>query len=226
MVPERRDPLPLKWLNNLLLLRYRITVIGRGNLPPGNAVIACNHVLHTDFRFHLKAITHSLRFLGLRDSTPWEAVNSLIRLFFRLTLGFVDKLTESFVVFMDKGRPMAPSVVNRLLGFLKRKHYLIIMSEGQVTREEAPHRFYRGIGWFAIRAGCPIVPIAVSLRKRGLLARSILYRIGRPILPPQGDQLPREKSFQYTELVNRQVEHLLHLNRCAQKVPARSVASG
>ena len=137
-MPERRDPLPLKWLNNLLLLRYRITVIGRRNLPQGMAVIACNHVLHTDFRFHLKAITHSLRFLGLRDSTPWEAVNSLIRLFFRLTLGFVDKVAESFVVFMDKGRP---------------------------------------------------------------------------IPTPREDRHPRERSFQYAELVNREVERLLHLNR-------------
>ena len=214
VVPERRDPFPLRWLNNLLLLRYRLKVIGRGNLPPGEAVIACNHVLHTDFRFHLKALTHSLRFLGLRDSTPWEAVNSLIRLFFRLTLGFVDKLTENFVVFMEKGRPMAPSVVKRLLGFLRRKHYLIIMSEGRVTPERAPHRFYRGIGWFALKAGCPIVPIAVSLRKRGLLARGILYRIGRPVPPPEGALHPRERSFLYAERVSREVEQLLRLNRC------------
>jgi 1-acyl-sn-glycerol-3-phosphate acyltransferase len=225
-VPDRRDPLPLKWLNNLLLLRYRIKVIGRRNLPQGQAVIACNHVLHTDFRFHLKAITHSLRFLGLRDSTPWESINILIRLLFRSTVGLVDRVTENFVVFMERGRPMAPSVVNRLLGFLKRKHYLIIMSEGRVTREETRHTFYRGIGWFALKANCPIVPVAVSVQRRGPLARRILYRIGKPILPPDGNLHPRRKSFIYAERVNREVEHLLQLNRRAQKAPARFAVSG
>jgi 1-acyl-sn-glycerol-3-phosphate acyltransferase len=210
---ERRDPLPLKWLNNLLLLRYRIKVIGRRNLPPGRAVIACNHVLHTDFRFHLKAVTHSLRFLGLRDSTPWESINALIRLLFRLTAGFVDKVAGNFVVFIEKSRPMPPSAVRRLLGFLKRKYYLIIMSEGQVTRQDSQHTFYRGIGWFALKANCPIVPIALSVQRRGLLARGLLYRIGKPILPPDEKLRPREKSFLYAERVNREVEHLLALNR-------------
>jgi 1-acyl-sn-glycerol-3-phosphate acyltransferase len=212
-MPDRRDPLPLKWLNNLLLLRYRIKVIGGGYLPAGRAVIACNHVLHTDFRFHLKAITHPLRFLGLRDSTPWESINALIRLLFRLTAGLVDRVAGNFVVFIEKSRPMPPSVVNHLLGFLKRNHYLIIMSEGRVIREEEQHNFYRGIGWFALKAGCPIVPIAVSVVRRGPLARSVLYRIGRPVLPPIGRMRPREKSFLYTERVNREVEHLLALNR-------------
>jgi 1-acyl-sn-glycerol-3-phosphate acyltransferase len=212
-MPDRRDPLPLKWLNNLLLLRYRIKVIGRRNLPSGRAVIACNHVLHTDFRFHLKAITHSLRFLGLRDSTPWESINALIRLLFRLTAGFVDRVAGNFVVFIEKGRPMAPSVVHLLLGFLKRKYYLIIMSEGRVTRQDSPHTFYRGIGWFALKAGCPIVPIALTVLRRGPLARGILYRIGKPIFPPDGKLRPRQKSFLYAERVSREVEHLLALNR-------------
>ncbi len=114
---------------------------------------------------------------------------------------------------------MAPSLVDRLLGFLRRKHYLIIMSEGRVTPEQAPHRFYRGIGWFALKAGCPIVPIAVSLRKRGPLAKSILYRIGRPVPPPEGALRPRERSFQYAERVNREVERLLELNRCLEQSP-------
>jgi 1-acyl-sn-glycerol-3-phosphate acyltransferase len=185
-VPDRRDPLPLKWLNNLLLLR----------------------------------------FLGLRDSTPWESINILIRLLFRATVGLVDRVAENFVVFTQKGQPMAPSVVNRLLGFLKRKHYLIIMSEGRVTREETRHTLYRGIGWFALKTNCPIVPVAVSVHRRGPLARRILFRIGKPVLPPEGSLHPRWMSFLYTERVNREVEHLLWLNRCDQKVSALAASGG
>lgn len=212
---DRKDPLALKLLTNLLLLRYRIRVIGRKNLPPGRAVIACNHVQHTDFRFHLKVTAHSLRFLGIRDSTPWESINALIRLFFKLTLGFVDKLLENFVVFMEKGKPLAPSIVRRILRFLKRRHYLIIMSEGRVTSEEGPHSFYRGIGYFALKAGCQIVPVAVSVQKRGILARRIIYRIGKPIPPPDGRLRFRVKSFIYAHRVSREVSHLLELNRAA-----------
>jgi 1-acyl-sn-glycerol-3-phosphate acyltransferase len=161
-------------------------------------VIACNHVLHTDFRFHLKAITHhSLRFLGLRDSTPWESINALISLLFRLTAGFVDRVAENFVVFIEKGRPMPPSSVTRLLGFLKRKHYLIIMSEGRVTREETQHIFYRGIGWFALKADCPIVPIAVSVLRRGPLdlegAGPLLTRRLSQVLLKRRLQLPVQR---------------------------------
>jgi 1-acyl-sn-glycerol-3-phosphate acyltransferase len=212
---DRKDPLFLKLVHNLLLLRFQIHVIGRRHLPPGSVVIACNHLCHTDFRFHLKVTRHSLKFLGLRDSTPWESVNALIRLLFKLTLGFVDALLENFVVFMEKGRPMPPSAVARVLRFLRRRNYIFIMSEGRVTRDGEPHRFFRGIGYFALKAGCPIIPVALSMQKRGLLARRVLYRIGTPVPPPDGWGKTRLRSFLYTEIVNEEVNRLLELNRRA-----------
>lgn len=199
-------------LNNLLCIRYQMRVIGRRNLPQGRAVIACNHPAYTDFRFHLKAVSQPLRFLGIRDSTAWGSLNVLIRLLFRLTLGAVDRLLEGFVIFMEKGKPMAPSLVRRILRLLQGRCCLVIMSEGRVSGQEQEHPFHRGIGYFALKTGCSVVPVAVSVQKRGILARRVLYRIGEPIAAPDGGLRLRRGSYLYTRAVNRRVEELLRLN--------------
>jgi 1-acyl-sn-glycerol-3-phosphate acyltransferase len=209
LVPERRDPWILKKVSELLLLRYRVQVIGGRHLPSDGAVVACNHLMHTDFRFHLRATNHSLRFLGIRDNTPWRFANLLIRLLFRLSCGLIDALLAGYVVFREKGRPLAPSLTGRVLRDLSLGHYLVVMSEGRVSTAEQDRCFYRGAGYFALKAGCPVVPVAVSVRRRGLVARKVLYHVGAPV-PPPGHSLPfRARTFRYTEAIHAAVRSLL-----------------
>jgi len=218
-MPERKDPWFLRLINEILLLRYRLQVIGARHLPAGCAVIACNHLLHTDFRFHVKAIRHSLRFLGIRDNTPWSSINRAIGLLFRLSCGLIDALLEGYVIFMERGRPLAPSVTARVLRALSVGHYLIVMTEGRVRKAEGEQCSYRGAGYFALKSGCPIMPVGVSMQRRGLLARRVVYRIGTAVPLPEACGTFRARTVAYTRAVDQAVDRLLALNAAGQGSP-------
>lgn len=190
-------------------MRYRIKVHGSENLPRHAAVIACNHLAYTDFRFHLKALSGKLKFLGYRNSTNFMIINKLISLLFNATFGLVDRILKRYAIFLEKNRPIDRKTVIHVLNALKSGNSLIIMPQGVVSRDKPMNNFSRGACYFAIKAHCQLVPVALYIKKEGLFFRKIIYHIGKPLILEQKNMSEREMSFFYTGVLQKAVNKLL-----------------
>jgi 1-acyl-sn-glycerol-3-phosphate acyltransferase len=162
----------------------RIDVVGEGaeNVPPTGAfVYATNHQSIVD-----------IIVLGsfLPGDYKWAAKRSLFKIPF---LGWHLGLAGHVPVDRGSGSRAAAAVIKAFEAVLSRGKPLLIFPEGTRSEDGVLKPFKNGGFYAAVRAGVPVVPVALDgtydLMKKGALdtgsgnVRRVRVKIGRPIAP-------------------------------------------
>ena len=170
----------------LRFLRISVDVGGVENVPPAGFAYASNHQSLLDTL--LLAAT-------LPGDTRWAVKRSLMRIPF---LGWHLWLAGHVAVERDGGRREAVSTVDRFAEVLARGKALVVFPEGTRSKDGQVKRFKKGMFYAAVRAGVPVVPVAVhgtgaamgkgaadmsSHRDPGEPGQRVYVRIGAPLVP-------------------------------------------
>lgn len=157
-------------LGALLRLLFRVRL--EGELPAtGPYILAANHQGWTDAFLLLALFPAEPRITFFADRTAithvwWKrAVMSIF----------------GGAIHVDRERRSDHSAIDEALGYLAGGGVLAIFPEGRVSRAEdqlAPFR--RGIGYLALRAGVPVVPVGLQGTGELYLGRELIVRVGRP----------------------------------------------
>jgi 1-acyl-sn-glycerol-3-phosphate acyltransferase len=187
--PGARLPLRLRVARVLVRVLFgalfRIRIEGE---PPttGPYLVAVNHQGWAD-AFLLLALFPTrprLAFLGDRDAVTHVWWKRAVLWFF-----------EGLVVRVDRGRRADVAAIDAALRALDAGRALVVFAEGRVSREEGRlGEFHRGIGYLALRARVPILPVWLRGTAELYLGRELVVRVGRPRDP--GDAAPTKDATQ------------------------------
>ncbi len=158
----------------LLHLLFRITVQGRARIPAGNFVLVANHLNWLDsflllLAFHPEPRVHFLGDPSLlaRRRLQWRVVRSVG--------GYIP---------VDRQRHGDARLYTHVLRCLERGGVVALYPEGNYgDREGALLPFKSGFAHFALEAGVPVVPVALSGTQELWLRKPVRVIIGPPIAP-------------------------------------------
>lgn len=154
----------------LVMLLFRVKVIGREKIPEGAAVLCANHSSLWDPVLIGVCITakHPLSFMAKKE------------LFDKPVLGFLIRHLGAFPVERDSADL---GTIRKSIEVLKSGKKLLLFPEGRRVQDEhlEEHEVKTGVAMIAVRAGVPIVPIYLSGNKK--IFRRAVLSIGDPILP-------------------------------------------
>jgi 1-acyl-sn-glycerol-3-phosphate acyltransferase len=183
--------------SSLRFLQISVDVQGVDNLPRGGCAYASNH----------QSLLDSLLLAAtLPGDTRWAVKRSLMRIPF---LGWHLRLAGHVAVDRDGGRSAAVSTIDRFAQVLARGDALVVFPEGTRSRDGQVRRFKKGVFYAAVRAGVPVVPVALhgtgaamskgatdmaSPRHPGSPGQRVYVRIGTPLAPPKDGPEPRRAS--------------------------------
>jgi 1-acyl-sn-glycerol-3-phosphate acyltransferase len=164
-------------------LRIEVSVEGLEHVPPGAFVYASNHQSIVDI-----IVLGSV----LAGDYKWAAKKELLAVPF---LGWHLKLAGHVPVERSRGSRAVADVIGRFEQTLRRGKPLLIFPEGTRTPDGRLHAFKNGGFYAAVRAGVPVVPVALegtySLMRRGSLdtgdgpMRLVRVKVGAPIPVPE-----------------------------------------
>lgn len=162
-------------------LSIQVDAEGLENVPDGAYVYATNHQSIVDI-----IVLGSV----LPGDYKWAAKRSLLQIPF---LGWHLKLAGHVPVDRKGGARAAAAVIERFVNVLKDGKPLLIFPEGTRTETGALKPFKNGGFHAAVRAGVPVVPVALQgtydLMRRGapdtgeVSMRFVRVAIGKPIYP-------------------------------------------
>lgn len=169
-------------------LRFGVDVSGLENVPRGAFVYVSNHQSILDVIVLGSVLTGDYK---------WAAKRELLSVPF---LGWHLKLAGHVPVERSRGPRAAAEVIGRFEDTLRRGKPLLVFPEGTRTPDGRLHPFKNGGFYAAVRAGAPVVPVAIegtyTMMRRGSVAaddgpmRVVRVKVGVPIpVPPEG---PRE----------------------------------
>lgn len=157
----------------LLIRAYlRPRMVNPGRWPAGPAVLCFNHLSWADpFLLYAVAPGHPRLYLyGPKESD--------------LRVGRRNRLIRWFgtaVPFEPGNRDLLAST-RRALAVISAGHLLGIAGEGRLSEEEGlVLPIHAGVAFFAIRAGVPIVPVAIAGTRWLRFGKRVEVRVGRPI---------------------------------------------
>jgi len=148
-----------------------VRVGGRGHVPPGACVIACNHRAYTDPTLIGCLMPGAVAFLAKEE----------------LFHGFLGWLIRKCYAIPVRRGTADRQALRAALQSLRRGMPLLIFPEGTRIRGGALGTPHAGVAWLARRAGVPVLPVLVS---GGNLWRSALrlerqqVTFGVPLAPP------------------------------------------
>jgi 1-acyl-sn-glycerol-3-phosphate acyltransferase len=169
---------PVRFLAARALLRvilgalFRVRVEGRGPLPPGPHLLACNHLSWVDPFLLLAWLPASPRihFLGRR-----AAIHN--RAFKRLVLAWMGG-----VIPVESGD--LPHLVDAVGGALRRGGVVAVFPEGRTGLAEGALQPLRsGIAHFAVQNGVPVVTGGLAGTLELWRGKEIVLRVGRTVEP-------------------------------------------
>lgn len=168
----------------LRLAGLPLTVRGAEHLPAGQCVVVCNHASYLDGLVLTAALPPRFGFVIKREMASVPLAGAALK-----------RLGSEFVERFNRHRGAADA--RRVLRNADQGHSLVFFPEGTFPRTPGLLKFHTGAFATAVRAGCPLVPAAVSGTRRALPPSGGLPRPGAielqilPALPPpdtDGDQ--------------------------------------
>lgn len=200
LTPERRACLwaMRAWSRSCLrFLRISVDLRGVENVPNGRCAYACNH----------QSLLDTL-LLGatLPGEVKWAVKSSLMTIPF---LGWHLRLAGHVRVDRSGDTRAAVSTVNRFAQVLREGKPLLVFPEGTRSADGRVKPFKLGLFYAAVRAGVPVVPVALhgtgAVMAKGAAAigsgrggqgdaRRVYVRIGEPLAPRQGGSEPKRAS--------------------------------
>jgi len=135
-------------IKTLFRLRYRLTVIGRQNIPAaGPALLVSNHISYLDSAVVAMAVGRPVRFVMFRG-------------FFKTSgLGMLARVFRTIPVSADDAAGAIQASLRAVIDALKEGEFVCIFPEGGMTRTGHLRGFKRGFELVARRADAPILPM-------------------------------------------------------------------
>src|SRR6202171_6861891 len=152
---------------------FRVTVTGLENLPEPPYIIAANHQAWFDPAFIIPFFPEApiIYTMAKRETvfnSAWK----------RKLL----PLIGVFPISPQRGE-LDEAGLRTVYQVLERHGVVLMFPEGRYSRGRAIRPLKAGIGYFALQAGVPICPVAVSGTDRLIPFRRIEVSIGPPVLP-------------------------------------------
>lgn len=193
---------------------FRLQVDGLHNLPAPPYIIAANHQRWFDSAFLMAVFPARpmLYSMARRDTVfnrRWKR-----RLVPRLGV---------FPISPSRGELDAQGV-SSVYHVLSRGGVVIIFPEGRYSRGQELRPLKKGVAHFALEAGVPICPVAISGLDRLRLLSRVRISIGRPIRPdPPAWWAASRRVFEMVERVRRSILHAFGgSRRGARRRPGRA----
>jgi 1-acyl-sn-glycerol-3-phosphate acyltransferase len=193
-------------------LHFGFQVEGRQNEPAPPFVAIANHNSAVDIPLVAIALRSRVSFMAKQELMRVAAVRAWVR-----SLGGI---------FVRRGEPDR-TAVRTALGILRRGGVLGLFAEGTRSPDGRLRPFEEGAAYWALRAGIPVLPIAIIGSHRTLPQGAkwprrspVLVRIGPPISVPKVEgRLKRETIMEWTRRFEQAVAALLPPDQ--QQLPAR-----
>lgn len=172
-----------RWGRNLARLAgWQVAVSGLENLPPGGAVLVCNHQSLADIPLILSAVPGEVRFVAKKE---------LRRIFL-----FGRALVAAGNLLVDRAdRRDAVRMFREAAERLARGERIVLFAEGTRSADGAIGEFKAGASRIACAAGVPLVPVyidggrfALPKGSARILPARLTLRVLPPVpAPPEGD---------------------------------------
>lgn len=152
---------------------FRVKLTGRENIPPPPYIIAANHQAWFDPAFIIP-------FFPDRPLIYTMAKRETV--FNRAWKRRLVPLIGVFPISPNRGE-LDDQGLSTVYQVLERGGVMLMFPEGRYSRGHALRPLRNGIGYFALQAGVPVVPVAVTGTGSLLPFRRIEVSIGPPIMP-------------------------------------------
>ena len=189
----------LVWL--VLRLLFRVRVEGRENIPAPPFIIAANHTRWYDSLFIIGAFIHARRLPMIYTMARRDTV------FNRRWKRWLVPRFGVFPVLPRQGQ-LDQGAVATVYQLLARGAVVLIFPEGGYSRGRRLRPLKKGVAYFALEAGVPICPVAVSGLDRLRPFGRVTISIGPPIRPdPPGWWDLNRRVLRTVESVRRAIIH-------------------
>lgn len=157
----------LRWVAVLFCLRYKITYVGRENIPQdGGYIIACNHQSGVDPIILGRGVKRTIHFMAKEE------------LFENKALGIFIKHLNAFPVRRGQGDTAAVEFAEEIV----RKGYVLgIFPEGTRSKDFKPARGKSGTALIAKVTGADVLPVSIYTSDRYKKGTRLTVRFGKVI---------------------------------------------
>ncbi|GCE14358.1 lysophospholipid acyltransferase family protein [Tengunoibacter tsumagoiensis] len=188
----------IRWLARFLfLLLARVQLRSRYNVPKeGPYIIASNHLSWLDVPMVPAYLSRKVVYMAKEEA-------------FYSKVGWLVRFLGAFPVKRGEGDRQAIRAASEQL---KQKKVLVIFPEGTRSKTHAMNKANAGLGMIALRAGVPVVPVAIwgsenVLRK---FSPRVTIAYGEPVvLKPKGAKVTREDMEEATDEIMRRIAAML-----------------
>ncbi len=166
----------LRWVAVLFCLRYKVTYIGRENIPQdGGFIIACNHQSGVDPIILGRGVKRTIHFMAKEELFENEA------------LGIFIKHLNAFPVRRGQGDTTAVEFAEDIV---RNGYVLGIFPEGTRSKDFKPARGKSGTALIAKMTGADVLPVSIYTSDRYKKGTRLTVRFGKLI---------KNEEFAFTE---------------------------
>ncbi|MGB0384658.1 MAG: lysophospholipid acyltransferase family protein [Ardenticatenaceae bacterium] len=162
-------------------LTARVTVTGLHHLPDGPALLAANHLHHIDSPLLVAILPTPAEIIALAERRKY----------------WVTPIVHFYGSILVQRDEVDRSVLRAVLAALEQGKQVIIFPEARISRQGGLQEARDGVGYLALRANVPVVPIAISGSETILTAwrefrrPQITVTIAPPLTPSRDPTQPR-----------------------------------
>jgi 1-acyl-sn-glycerol-3-phosphate acyltransferase len=181
----------------IFFLVLSVKLVGLKNVPKnGPFIIACNHLSWTDIPLVPAYLAPQVVYLAKEES-------------FQSRTGWMVRLLSAIPV---KRGEADRQLLRASDSLLKRGKILIIFPEGTRSKSRQLAQAHAGVGMIALRAGVPVVPVAISGSENALkkFRPRITIVYGEPmLLQPKGAKVTKNDINEATEAIMQRIASML-----------------